>query len=100
MFLQEPHAPLCGWAETAVLSAVEFPSNDVCLRYDRNDGPNAWPVDFENCQGNPWVFFYIDNNWYASTYEYFTQGQECKDLADVQPNTARPMRFHPNHPLL
>lgn len=87
---------MSGWAQTAVLSSVVItnPPTKICTNYDRASGPAAWPVDFENAQGNPWVFAFINGQWYASTYEWYTQGQQCKTMpiTDVALNCPQPIR--------
>ena len=33
--------------------------------------------------GNPWIFIWEDEQWYAATWEWLRPGQTCKALSSV-----------------
>ncbi len=86
------NADISGWAQTQSITSVSVTPSQICLFYT---GVSVWPVDVENCQGNPWIVGFHQGQWMASTYEYFTQGQQCKNLslpADFAQLLMRPLR--------
>jgi hypothetical protein len=73
------HTNVSGWAVTSPLS-VSFGNGLIHLDYDKAD---VWPGNSEGLNGNPWVFVWQDNQWYAATWEWLRVGQTAKQMSSV-----------------
>jgi hypothetical protein len=72
------HTDVSGWDDSAVLSSVQISSDQICLDHDQAD---VWPVyDLSGTEvaGNPWIFIWERDRWYAATWEWLRPGQTCK----------------------
>jgi hypothetical protein len=77
------HTDVSDWSVTSDLASVTFSSTQICLEYDKAD---SWPIyDYSGTDvvGNPWVFIYQDDQWYAATWEWLRPGQTCKSIDAV-----------------
>jgi len=77
------HKNVSGWSQTATLSSVTFNGGNICPNYNKS---KVWPgVTIEDTivNGNPWVFVYQDNTWYAATWEWLRVNQTCKSASSV-----------------
>ncbi|MGH7806421.1 MAG: calcium-binding protein [Candidatus Binatia bacterium] len=73
------HTNVSGWAVTSPLS-VSFGSGLIHLDYDKAD---VWPGNAEGLNGNPWIFVWQNNQWYAATWEWLRVGQTAKSMSSV-----------------
>jgi len=77
------HSDVSDWPETSTLSSVSISEDSICLDYDKADD---WPVtDYSGVDvvGNPWIFIWQDETWYAGTWEWLRPGQTCKSIDAV-----------------
>lgn len=77
------HSDVSTWAETSVLSSVYATDSEICLEYDMAD---VWPIydlGGTDVVGNPWIFIWEDDVWYAGTWEWLRPGQTCKNINSV-----------------
>ena len=73
------HTNVSSWAVTSPLS-VSFGGSTITLDYDKAD---VWPGNGEGLNGNPWIFVWQDNQWYAATWEWLRVGQTTKNKSSV-----------------
>ena len=73
------HTNVSGWAVTSPLS-VSIGDGLVRLNYDKAE---VWPPNGDGLNGNPWIFVYQDNTWYAATWEWLRFGQTAKSMSSV-----------------
>jgi hypothetical protein len=77
------HTDVSDWDQTGVLSSVSISGDQICLDYDKAD---VWPIydaDGTDVVGNPWIFIFQDDTWYAGTWEWLRPGQTCKAMDSV-----------------
>jgi len=87
------HADVSDWSETGVLSSVYVSGDQFCLDYDKAD---VWPIyesDGTEVVGNPWIFIWQDETWYAGTWEWLRPGQICKAIDTVAGATIKVAPF-------
>jgi hypothetical protein len=73
------HTNVSRWRQNATLRSVRLDERNICLDYDAS---RRWPVRNPNgveVVGNPWIFIWHDNRWYAGTWEWLRPGQTCKN---------------------
>ena len=78
------HTDVSGWPQTSTLSSVTVSADQICMDYDR---ANVWPIvtigGDTDVVGNPWIFIWRDDRWYAGTWEWLRPGQTCKARTSV-----------------
>ena len=77
------HTDVSQWAQTGTLSTVGVSADQICLDYNK---ANSWPIkDFNGVEvvGNPWIFIWEDERWYAATWEWLRPAQICKSRSAV-----------------
>ena len=90
------HTNVSSWAVTSPLS-VSFPnSSQIRLDYDKAD---VWPGNGEGLNGNPWIFVYQDNQWYAATWEWLRVGQTVKNKSSVAGDHIKKAPLQDFHPV-
>jgi hypothetical protein len=77
------HTDVSQWAQTGTLSTVSLSADQICLDYNK---ANSWPIKDLNgtkVVGNPWIFIWENERWYAATWEWLRPGQICKSRSAV-----------------
>ena len=78
------NANVTAWPETATLREVRIHGSHIRLDYDK---AGVWPatliVSGQKLVGNPWVFFQVDGQWIAGTFEWLRPGSIDRDVAAV-----------------
>lgn len=89
------HTNVSGWAVTSPLS-VSFGNGLIRLDYDKAD---VWPGNAEGLNGNPWIFVWQDNTWYAATWEWLRVGQTAKSMSSVAGDHIKKAPLQDFHPV-
>ena len=74
------HANVSDWPVTSTVLSLSISSRQVCVHHTK---AGQWPT-FEPfgpgvpIEGNPWIFAFINGQWYGATWDWLRPGQVCK----------------------
>ena len=76
------HANVSGWAVTSTVLSVSISSTQVCVNHTKT---GQWPTSEPfgpgvPIEGNPWIFAFINGQWYGATWDWLRVGQVCKSV--------------------
>ena len=74
------HHDVSNWPITSTITNVTIGNPPICFPHSMAGG---WPkvqAGGTTVEGNVWVIFQVDGQWYAATWEWLRPGQTCKGL--------------------
>jgi len=77
------HSNVSNWPVTGNLSPITISGGQICLNYDQVGTWPIWNFNGVDVVGNPWIFIWQDEQWYAGTWEWLRPGQTCKAATSV-----------------
>ena len=72
------HTNVSNWPVTSRLSEVRVDSQFIHMPYDKARVWASRSMNGTAVNGNPWVVFEYENQWYAATWEWLRPGQTSK----------------------
>ena len=70
------HTDISGWAETSRIDSVRISGRgSVCIEHSKR---RVWRGVRERIAGNPWIIVKLRGTYYAGTWEWLRDNQDCK----------------------
>lgn len=89
-------AEIASWPATATINVHEVTPTGICYEFtSKQVWPEIDPFDAWNTIGNYWVVAYINDHWYATTYQWILPGHRCEqDTANSISEWTRHVEFY------